>query len=305
MPVVTVPRVTIGAATAILLNDGFWWDDGGAMFGVVPKDLWAREKPADDANRIHMSLVCPLIVADGEVILVDTGIGDRLGERERRFYRPERGAGLVGCLRACGLEPEDVTMVVLSHLHFDHCGGVMSRTATGGFALTYPRARHVIQRREWDAALSPSNTREAAAYRHAPECLSLLAGRHLALVDGSTGLTASVRVVTTGGHTPAHQCVVAENAGAGFVHLADLAPTVPHLRPAWTAAYDLDPLESLAAKTRVITQAIAAAWWVSFDHDDRIAVARLSGDPARPTIREELATPTPPGAASAPPPAVA
>ena len=290
----SIPERLVGAATVHLLNDGFWWDDGGAMFGPVPKELWAREHPADDRNRIHMSLLCPLIVTDGEVILVDTGIGDRLTDKEQRIYRPERGTGIIGTLAHLGIEPADVTMVILSHLHFDHCGGVVRRLPTGpGRTLAFPRARHVIQRREWDVALKPPNAREAAAYRHAEECLAPLRGSRLHLIDGAAALTPSVRVVPTGGHTPTHQCVIVESQQAGLVHLADLAPTVSHLRPAWTAAYDLDPLQALEAKGRLLSEVIEKRWWVSFDHDDRTASARLSGDSARPTLDDAISTPDP------------
>jgi glyoxylase-like metal-dependent hydrolase (beta-lactamase superfamily II) len=285
-----IPHLTIGHATVHLLNDGFWWDDGGAMFGVVPRPLWEREHPADQRNRIHMSLVCPLVVADREVILVDAGIGDRLGPKEAGIYRPERGAGLVGQLALLGLAPEDVTMVILSHLHFDHCGGIVRRGTDDVFRATFPRARHVVQGRELRVALSPPNARLAAAYGHVRECLDPLAGHLVQRIDGSTSLTPSVRTVVTGGHTPTHQCVVIESDGTGLVHLADLAPTTSHLRPAWTAAYDLDPMQVLEEKDRILTEVVAKSWWVSFDHDVRIASARLQGGTKGPTIAEFVET---------------
>jgi glyoxylase-like metal-dependent hydrolase (beta-lactamase superfamily II) len=288
-----IPHLVIGDATVHFLNDGFWWDDGGAMFGVVPKDLWAQEKPADAHNRIRMSLVCPLILADSEVILVDTGIGNRLRGREKEIYRPERGPGLAGCLRLLGLEPEDVTIVVLSHLHFDHFGGVIHRGDAGTVTVAFPRARHVIQKREWEIAMRPSSHRHAAAYRHAGECMEPLSGGLLHLLDGPTALTPSVRTVITGGHTPTHQCVVVENGGAGLVHLADLAPTVPHLRSGWSAAYDLDPVRVGEEKARLLAEVIARNWWVSFDHDDRVASGRLSGSERRLEITDVLPTPEP------------
>jgi glyoxylase-like metal-dependent hydrolase (beta-lactamase superfamily II) len=270
-----IPHLSLGRATVHLLNDGFWWDDGGAMFGVVPRSLWARERPPDGRNRIHMSLLCPLVIADHEVVLVDTGIGNRLSSRDAEIYRRERGSGLPGALADIGLSPEDVTIVVLSHLHFDHCGGMVRRDADGMLRAAFPRARYVIQRRELDVALAPPNARLAAAYRHVPECIAPIDRRHLDLVDESTVLTPSVRTALTGGHTPTHQCVIIEDGGAGLVHLADLAPTTSHLRPAWTAAYDLDPLQVLEQKERLLTEVMAKNWWVSFDHDDRVAVARL------------------------------
>ncbi len=286
-----IPRLTIGRATVHLLNDGFWWDDGGAMFGVVPRTLWEREHPADHHNRIHMSLACPLIMADAEVILVDAGIGDRLSPKEAGIYRPERSAGIIGQLAALGLVPEDVTMVVLSHLHFDHCGGIVRRGPTDALRATFPRARHVVQGRELRVALSPPNARLAAAYGHLRECVDPLAGHAVERIDGATSLTPSVRTVVTGGHTPTHQCVVVESDGAGLVHLADLAPTTSHLRSAWTAAYDLDPLQVLEEKDRILGEVVAKSWWVSFDHDVRIASARLQRGAKGPTVAEFVEMP--------------
>jgi glyoxylase-like metal-dependent hydrolase (beta-lactamase superfamily II) len=294
-----IPHLAIGRATVHFLNDGFWWDDGGAMFGIVPKELWVREKPADDRNRIHMSLACPLIQVDGEVILIDAGIGDRLRGKEADIYRPDRGTGLVGCLARLGLEPTDVTMVVLSHLHFDHCGGIVARTGSGALGPTFPRARHIVQRQELEAALQPTNPRDAAAYRHVAECLEPLGAHAVERIDGSTALTPSVRAVVSGGHTPSHQCVVVESDGAGLVHLADLAPTIPHLRPAWAAAYDLDPLQVLEEKTRLLAEVAAKGWWVSLDHDDRVASGRLRHEGKRPVLTDVLPTPVPTGSLAA------
>jgi glyoxylase-like metal-dependent hydrolase (beta-lactamase superfamily II) len=289
-----VPSLTIGRATVHFLNDGFWWDDGGAMFGVVPKELWSREKTASARNRIRMSLVCPLIIADGEVTLVDTGIGTRLSERERIIYDFARPNGIDAGLGLLGIERSDVTTVVLSHLHFDHCGGVIRGTA-GGSALAFPRARHLIQRREWEVAMRPTNERLAAAYRHAPECLGVLTGDRLHLLDGATAVSASVRTLVSGGHTPTHQCAIIESAGAGLVHLADLAPTTSHLRPAWTMAYDVDPLETVEAKRRLLAEVTTKNWWVSLDHDDRVASGRFVVGGKVPALSDVIATPTYPG----------
>ncbi|MGH7859985.1 MAG: MBL fold metallo-hydrolase [Candidatus Binatia bacterium] len=268
--------ITLGRIAVHLLNDGFFAMDGGAMFGIVPKPLWSRLVPPDPENRIPMSLHCPLATAGNEAILIDTGLGDRLSDREREIYKVDRRGGLAARLREVGLEPEDVTHVVLTHLHFDHLGGVIKRTANGSLRATFPRARHFVQRRELDAALHPSDERLAAAYRHAEECLEpLRSAGLLEPIDGDTTLTSSLRVVVTGGHTPAHQCAVLTDAGASFVHLGDVAPSRAHLRPAWNQGYDLDPLGTLRAKKRLLEQAARERWWVSFDHDHEIACGRL------------------------------
>jgi glyoxylase-like metal-dependent hydrolase (beta-lactamase superfamily II) len=258
-----------GNLTIHFLNAGFWWDDGGAQFGIVPRVLWEREKPANSRHRIKLSLTCPLIVTGSELVLVDTGIGNRLSERELAIYTPEFGDGLVGGLRALGFTPQDVTHVILSHLHFDHVGGVIDKSSGGEIRSVFTSARVYMQRAEWELAMNPSDERLAAAYRHAPECLRPL--EKVELIEGDTTITPQIRTAVSGGHTSPHQCVIVESGGTGLIHLADIVPTTSHLRLVWNAAYDTDPLTTIAAKKRFFAEARAKNLWVSFSHDDTIA----------------------------------
>jgi glyoxylase-like metal-dependent hydrolase (beta-lactamase superfamily II) len=268
--------IDVGRIRVHLLNDGFFAMDGGTMFGVVPKPLWERYVPADEQNRIPMSLVCPLAVDGKDVILVDTGLGDRLSERERSLYRVDRRGGLDARLREAGLEPQDVTHVVLTHLHFDHAGGVVRRDGAG-FRPAFPRARHFVQRLELDAALRPADPRTAAAYAHAAQCMAPLRDSGLLeVLDGSTTLTPRLRVVVTGGHTATHQCPVLADGGSTFLHLGDIAPSRAHMRPAWNQSFDTAPLDTIAVKRALLEQAARERWWISFDHDHEIACGRLA-----------------------------
>lgn len=267
----------VGRIRIHLLNDGFFAMDGGAMFGVVPKPLWSREVPPDAENRIPMSLHCPLAVDGRDVVLVDSGLGDRLSDRERATYKVERRGGLAARLGEVGIDPQDVTAVVLTHLHFDHLGGVVTRTAAGSLRLAFPRARLFVQRRELEAALHPGDERLAAAYRHAAECLRPVAeARLLEVLDGDSTITPRLRVVVTGGHTPSHQCPVLSDGGDTFIHMGDVVGMRSHLRPAWSQGYDLDPLGTIAAKKRILETAERERWWVSFDHDHEVACGRLA-----------------------------
>jgi glyoxylase-like metal-dependent hydrolase (beta-lactamase superfamily II) len=268
--------IELGRIRVHPLNDGFIALDGGAMFGIVPKPLWQKHVPPDAENRIPMSLHCPLAIDGNDVILIDTGVGERLSEREQALYRVDRRGGLPARLRELGIEPEDVTQVILTHLHFDHCGGVIVRDASGTPRPAFPRARHFVQRAELGAAEHPADERAAAAYRHVPECLAPLREQGLLeVLDGATLLTPRLRVEVTGGHTPSHQCPVLADGGATFVHLGDIAPTRAHMRPAWNQAYDLDPAETIAAKRGLLERAAHERWWVSFDHDHQVACGRL------------------------------
>lgn len=268
--------IEIGRIQVHPLNDGFIALDGGAMFGIVPKPLWTRHVPADDENRIAMSLHCPLAIDGRDVVLIDTGVGERLSEREQTTYKSDRRGGLPARLRELGLEPEDVTHVVLTHLHFDHAGGVVRRDPNGRFQPTFPRARYFVQKGELAAAEHPVDERAAAAYRHVPECVAPLREHGLLeVLDGPTSLTPRLRVEMTGGHTPHHQCPVLSDAGATFVHMGDIAPTRAHLKPGWNQSYDLDPARTIAAKRELLERAARERWWVSFDHDHQVACARL------------------------------
>jgi glyoxylase-like metal-dependent hydrolase (beta-lactamase superfamily II) len=265
--------IQAGDITIHFLNAGFWWDDGGAQFGIVPRELWEKEKPANARHRIRMSLTCPLIITGREVILVDTGIGNRLSEREQQIYTPEPGDGLVGGLRRLGLTLDSVTHVVFSHLHFDHVGGVIDKSSTGKIRSIFTKARFLIQKQERDIALAPTDERLAAAYRHAPECLNAL--QNIELLNGDAQIFPHVRVAVSGGHADFHQCVIVENGGTGLIHFADIVPTTSHLRLAWNAAYDTNPLATIAAKKRFYAEARSKNLWVSFSHDDKVAAGLL------------------------------
>ena len=279
-----------GDITIHFLNAGFWYDDGGAQFGIVPRELWQREKTPNAQNRIKMSLTCPLIVAGKDVILVDTGIGNRLSEREMQIYSPEPADKLLKELQALGFAPEDVTHVILSHLHFDHVGGMVEKTPQGDFTPLFTQAQTVIQKAEWDIAMAPTNERLAAAYRHAPECLPAL--KNVELIDGDVSLTSEVRMSLSGGHTTPHQCVIVEAGGTGLIHLADIVPTTSHLRLAWNAAYDTDPLLTIEAKKRFFAEARAKNLWVSFSHDDTVAAGRFGPEGGKkPELAETLRIP--------------
>ena len=163
--------------------------------------------------------------------------------------------------------------MILSHLHFDHVGGVIDKSPTGEIRSIFSKARFHIQKREWEMALTPTDERLAAAYRHAPECLNAL--QNVELLNGDSQILPQVRTVISGGHADFHQCVIVEGEGTGLIHLADIVPTTSHLRLAWNAAYDTNPLATIAAKKRFFAEARANNLWVSFSHDDKVAAGLL------------------------------
>ena len=270
------PKIECGEFTIAFLTDGIWRNDGGCMFGVVPRELWQRENPADAQNRIRLNLTCPLIMKGSEAIVVDTGIGNRLSAVERRIF--DHGDGwLIDGLKLLGMEPGDITHVLLSHLHFDHCGGIVRRRPAGALEPSFPRARIFVQKGEIDIARNSANERLRAAYRHIEECLEPVAGM-IEAVEGDVDLVPGVTATVTGGHTAHHQVALVHSAGRCFMHMADIVPTQSHMRGPWNQAYDLDAIRTMEQKARYLERAVKEEWWVSFAHDPRVFAARIKND---------------------------
>lgn len=262
------------------LDGGRVWLDGGAMFGVVPKPLWSRRVRPDERNRIPLAMRCLLVETPEALVLVDDGLGNKEGEKFRDIYRVEnegRPTRLEDSLRAAGYEPEDVDVVVNTHLHFDHAGGNTLRTEDGLIVPSFPRARYVIRRGEWEVA-HRDNERIKASYL--PHNFDPIAesGR-LELVDADAQVVPGVRLLHTPGHTAHHQSVVVEAGGETVCFLADLVPTTAHLPLPWIMGYDLEPLVTLESKRRLLTRAGRETWWLVFEHDPVVAFGRAVPKP--------------------------
>jgi glyoxylase-like metal-dependent hydrolase (beta-lactamase superfamily II) len=282
------PQIKIGEFTVALLSDGIWRNDGGCMLGVVPRELWQREHPPDDKNRIRLNLTCPLIIKGNQAILVDTGIGNRLSAVERKIFDHQEG-WLPEGLAALGMEPGDVTHVLLSHLHFDHCGGIVRRRASGKLEAAFPRAQIFVQSGELEVATISNNERLRAAYRHLHECLEPVRSVIVGL-NGDTELINGVSAVVTGGHTAEHQVAVVCSEGEVFVHLADIVPTRSHIRGPWNQAYDLDALATMEQKRKYLEDAIDGRWWLAFAHDDRVLAAQVKRNGGKIILDQTIAT---------------
>jgi len=284
------PQIQVGSFKIAFLTDGLWLNDGGCMLGVVPRELWKKEHPPDEKNRIRLNLTCPLIMKGRDAVLVDTGIGNRLKDVERKIFGHEDGWLLDG-LSALGMEPGDITHVVLSHLHFDHCGGMVRRRASDGFAASFPRARYFIQRGEIDMVTGSSNERIRAAYRHATECLEPIS-KLMEPIAGDTAVIAGVEALVTGGHTSDHQVVLVREGQDAFIHLADIVPTRSHMKGPWNQAYDLDALTTMERKAHYLERAVANRWWISFAHDDKIFTAHVYKDESKLKLGDIVGVPS-------------
>ncbi len=261
----TIDRISLGQFEIYGLRDGFFFLDGGAMFGVVPKTLWEKKFPADEKNRIKLALNSILIKTAKELILVETGIGGDLDPKFYDYYSVERKPGLVLSLEKLGYQAEDIDLVVNTHLHFDHCGGNTSKNEKGEDAPTFPKARYIIQKGEWEYALHPSE-RDKASYLE-QNFLPLEKYGLLQLVDGNKEISEGVEVIVVPGHTSCHQCLKVSTGGKVFFFLGDLVPTSAHVGLSYIMSYDLSPQQTLENKREYFEQAIEEDWILAFNHD--------------------------------------
>lgn len=267
----------LGAFELYPVSDGRFRLDGGAMFGVVPKVLWEKCCHADELNRIPLSLTCLLIRANGKNILVDTGVGSKEDDKLHRMFAVERSPTLLDSLGRLGVEPGDVHIVINTHLHFDHAGGNTMRHGNGTLTPTFPKARYVIQRGEFDDA-ARANERTKASYR--PANFTPIAHTHQwEFLDGDTELVPGVTAVVTAGHTRCHQGIRIESEGQVAFYLGDLIPTVSHLPLPYIMGYDLFPVQTLETKRWVLDRAYEEKWLLLFEHDPLIQAGRVKKDP--------------------------
>jgi glyoxylase-like metal-dependent hydrolase (beta-lactamase superfamily II) len=255
--------------------------DGGAMFGIVPKPLWERRIAPDARNRIQLGMRCLLIEHEIGPILIDSGAGNKEDAKFYDIYGVENAGSpgptcLEDGLRAVGVRPEDVVLVINTHLHFDHAGGNTTRDADGRIRPTFVNARYVVQGGEYRYA-THTNERTAGSYFN-HNFVPIDEAGLFDFVNGEKEIVAGIRLLPTPGHTPHHQSILIESNGERALFIADLAPTAAHLPLAWIMGYDVEPLVTLETKRRVLTQAAAENWLIVFEHDATTAWSTIVRD---------------------------
>ena len=245
------------------------------MFGVVPKPLWEKATPADTANRIELETNCLLIDTPTQKILVDTGYGSKLPAKQLQHIDGEPGNPIVRNLKAAGIEPGEIDIVVFSHLHFDHASGA-SEMVDDKLMPVFPNARHVIQRVEWEDATSGAP--ELRGSYETEELRALGQSGLLELVDDDHEICAGISLHRTGGHTVGHQIVKVDSNGDRAAYLGDICPTVAHLKTFWIMAYDLFPREVRKMKPVIFQSLIDEEAILLFDHDPNMQGARIAQD---------------------------
>jgi methylmalonyl-CoA epimerase len=279
-----ISRYSLGELELISLYDGYFGLDGGSMFGVVPRPLWAARVAPDARNRIPLAMR-PLLVRGVRTMLIDAGVGDKQDAKFADIYALERAKHLDHALSEAGVRPEDIDIVLATHLHFDHAGGFTVRDAAGRVRPRFPRARYVVRRGEWEDATHP-NERNRASYL-ADNFVPLADAGVLSLVDDDQTIMPGVRVEQAPGHTAHHQMIRIESAGQHAVYVGDLIPTVSHLPEAWIMGFDLYPVDSLATKKAFLRDARERDPLVFFPHDRLVAAGRLREVDGKPGVHPE------------------
>lgn len=270
------PRtLRVGDLALTLLDGGELWLDGGAMFGIIPKPMWSRLVQPDEANRIPLAMTCTLVETAGRRVLIETGAGDaaKYPEKERGFFR-FAGYWLLDSLATAGVDPASIDTVLLTHLHFDHAGGGTMPDGKGGFLPTFPRARYVVQKGEWDDAVA-GHAVMTGTYR--PENLGPLeAAGVLSFVDGEAEIAPGIRVRPLPGHTRHQQSVTIESGGERLLLPADAMPTSAHAGIRYNMAYDLLPHENMVNKQRLLAEAAAAGTTLLLGQDPGQSLWRVT-----------------------------
>jgi glyoxylase-like metal-dependent hydrolase (beta-lactamase superfamily II) len=255
--------------------------DGGAMFGVVPKPLWQRRIPADERNRIQLGMRCLLIEHPSGLILVDTGAGNKENDKFHEIYGVENAGAdgrtqLEDGLAHLGVSPNDIGLLISTHLHFDHAGGNTYRDKDGVIRPTFPRARYVVQKRDYEFA---THTNERTAPSYFPHNFAAVQSAGLFdFVSGEEELAKGIRVLPTPGHVPGHQSVLVQGGNEIALFMGDLCPTSAHLSLPWIMGYDVEPLVTLEAKRATLGRAMQEEWLIVFEHDWHVECGRIAHD---------------------------
>jgi glyoxylase-like metal-dependent hydrolase (beta-lactamase superfamily II) len=281
-----MPSLTLGDFELSIFSDGTYPLDGGALFGVVPKSMWSRKVAADEKNHVTTGLNSLLIRTGKQNILVETGMGNKLSERMVKFYG--QPAELLKNLNAGGLAPEDIDIVINTHLHFDHCGWNTIRSKDGKIAPTFPRAKYYAPEGEWQYAHRPSE-RDAISY--IPENYDpLVQSGRMTLLKGGEEIVPGVSVKTFPGHTAHMQAVIAESGGRTACYISDLIPTTAHIDITWGMSFDLYPLQTIESRKQYYAKAIPEKWLTIFTHDPKTPWAYVEkGESGKMVAREHLA----------------
>lgn len=265
-------KTIVGDFELTALTDGTYYLDGGAFFGIVPKVLWSKRLPSDDKNRVPTGLNSVLVRSGEKNILIETGVGNKLPEKMVQIYG--QPAKLLDQLSTTGVSPDDIDIVINSHLHFDHCGWNTIRDG-GKIKPTFPNAKYFVQEGEWRHA--HQGQRDTVSYLHENYDPLVESGK-MQLLHGSEEIVPGISVEVFPGHTRDMQAVIIQSGGKTACYISDLIPTSAHVEVNWVMGFDLYPLETIESRKRYYSRAIPENWLTMFTHDPEVPWSYLGKD---------------------------
>ncbi|MGA2100269.1 MAG: MBL fold metallo-hydrolase [Candidatus Sulfotelmatobacter sp.] len=269
-----MPQLTLGDFELSVFSDGTYPLDGGAFFGVIPKVMWSRKMSADEKNYITTGLNSLLIRTGKQTILIETGIGNKLPDRMVKFYG--QPAKLLENLGSAGIAPDDIDIVINSHLHFDHCGWNTTRDKNGKIVPTFPRAKYYAPEGEWQYARKPS---ERDSISFLPDNYDpVVASGQMTLLKGGEEIVPGISVETFRGHTAHMQGIIVQSGGQTACYISDLIPTTAHIDLTWGMGFDLYPLDTIESKKQYYSRALPEKWLTVFTHDPKTPWAYIERD---------------------------
>ena len=262
----------IGKYKLSIIESGFFGLDGGAMFGIVPKPLWEKTNPSDEANRIKLSTRHLILESDSRKIIIDTGMGEKWDEKMKSIYAVEENVSMQSALDKKGLKVEDITDVILTHLHFDHTGG--STVANNGkLEPAFPNAKYYVQKQNYDWGINPSQ-RDKGSYL-IENFKPLFEEGVLNFINGNESFDNEIEFIVINGHTFSQQMVKVSDGSSTILFCADLIPTISHIPLPYIMGYDLQPLVTLEEKKKYLKIAVDENWKLFFGHDPEFALATV------------------------------
>lgn len=262
----------IGKYKLSILESGFFSLDGGAMFGIIPKVLWQKSNPPDEANRVRLATRHLLLKSDSKKIIIDTGMGDKWDEKSKNIYAVDEKFSMNSALNGKGLKAEDITDVMLTHLHFDHTGGSTIRN-NGKLEPAFPNAKYYVQKQNFDWAIKPSDRDKGSYIKE--NFQPLFESGVLNFIRGDQKFDDEIELFVINGHTFGQQMVKISDGNTTFLFCSDLMPFVSHIPLPYIMGYDLQPLVTLEEKKKYLKLALDENWKLFFGHDPEVAFATI------------------------------
>lgn len=262
----------IGKYKLLTIQSGYFSLDGGAMFGIIPKPLWEKTNPADVQNRVTLSTRNLLLISDARKILIDTGMGSKWDDKAKNIYNIDSKLDLESSLEHVGIKCEDVTDVLLTHLHFDHTGG-STKLLNNKLVPVFPNAKYYVQKKNFEWAMNPSERDRGSYIKENFE--PLVKEGVLELINGEIDFDDNISFVVINGHTFSQQMIKISDSSNTLLYVADLIPFVSQIKIPYIMGYDLQPLVTLDEKKKYLKLAVDENWNLYFGHDPEFAIATV------------------------------